>query len=108
MAQQEAQRGAKRARHGGLEAAEAAPAQQAQASEAANDQVDEPGITKLDRLCAPVEHQGAGLSKAEVNLLLEHGIHCVETIAFMPVRKLMDIKGIGEQKANKIHDAARK
>jgi len=99
MAQQEAQLVAKRARHQepGPDAKEAANVQQA----------DEPGITKLERLCAPVEHQGAGLSKGDVNLLLDSGIHCVETIAFMPLRKLMDIKGIGEQKANKIMTSAK-
>jgi len=69
--------------------------------------VDEPGITRLDRLCAPVEHGGAGLSKNDLNLLLENGIHCVETIAFIPMRKLLDIKGIGEQKANRISKAAK-
>nr|QDO16240.1 DNA repair protein RAD51 [Lingulodinium polyedra] len=68
---------------------------------------DEPGITKLERLCAGPEHQGAGLSKADLNALLEHGIHCVETIAFMPVRKLTEVKGIGDQKAQKIAAAAR-
>eukprot|EP00930_Biecheleria_cincta_P037138 TRINITY_DN25481_c1_g1_i1.p1 TRINITY_DN25481_c1_g1~~TRINITY_DN25481_c1_g1_i1.p1 ORF type:complete len:375 (-),score=84.53 TRINITY_DN25481_c1_g1_i1:381-1505(-) len=67
----------------------------------------EPGITRLDRLCAPVEHQGAGLSKADLNALMEHGIHCVETIAFQPLRKLMEIKGIGDQKAQRIHNAAK-
>jgi DNA repair protein RAD51 len=115
MAQQEAQRQAKRARRAEPQEEEAAPAQRAEASvaasavEAGNDQqqVDEPGITKLERLCAPVEHQGAGLSKGDVNLLLENGIRCVESIAFMPLRKLLEVKGIGEQKANKIMTAAK-
>mmetsp|Transcript_5162 Transcript_5162/g.8554 ORF Transcript_5162/g.8554 Transcript_5162/m.8554 type:complete len:380 (+) Transcript_5162:81-1220(+) len=92
-------------------AAASSEAQEAQQPAEAldNDQsaVDDPGITKLERLCAPAEHHGAGLSKADVKLLLEHGIHCVETIAFMPVRKLTDIKGIGEQKANRIMNAAK-
>jgi DNA repair protein RAD51 len=39
--------------------------------------------------------------------LVEHGIHCVESIAFMPLRKLTDVKGIGEQKAQKIMKAAK-
>jgi DNA repair protein RAD51 len=68
---------------------------------------DEPGVTKLNRLCATVEHQGAGLSKTDLNALVEHGIHCVETIAFMPLRKLTEVKGIGEQKAQKIMNAAK-
>jgi len=70
-------------------------------------QADEPGITRLDRLCAAPDHQGAGLAKADLNALLDHGIHCVETIAFMPMRKLLDVKGIGEQKALRIMAAAR-
>lgn len=113
MAQQEAQRAAKKARQAQPEADTAAPAPQvaaSAASSAVNDQqgaADEPGITRLERLCAPVEHNGAGLSKGDVNLLLEHGIHCVETIAFMPMRRLTEIKGIGEQKANKIMTAAK-
>lgn len=69
--------------------------------------VDEPGITKLELLAAPVEHRGANLSKADLNALLEHGIHCVETIAFMPFRKLMEVKGIGDQKAQRIMAAAK-
>jgi len=69
--------------------------------------VDEPGITKLELLCAPVEHRGANLSKTDLNALLEHGVHCVETIAFMPLRKLTEIKGIGDQKAARIMAAAR-
>lgn len=82
-------------------------AAQSSAAAEAEGAVDEPGITKLDLLCAPVEHRGAGLSKGDLKLLLDSGIHCVETIAFMPLRKLTDIKGIGEQKANKIMMAAK-
>jgi len=70
-------------------------------------QVEEPGITRLDRLCAPVEHQGAGLTKTDLNNLLADGIHCVETIAFMPLRKLQDVNGIGEKKAQRIMTAAK-
>merc|ERR1719188_1200530 len=47
------------------------------------------------------------LSKGDLNALLEHGIHCVETIAFMPMRKLVEVKGIGEQKAMRIMTAAK-
>ncbi|CAK9068885.1 DNA repair protein RAD51 homolog B (xRAD51.2) [Durusdinium trenchii] len=68
---------------------------------------DEPGITKLERLCASVDQKGAGLSKTDLNALLDHGIHCVETIAFMPQRKLCEVKGIGEQKAARIYAAAK-
>mmetsp|Transcript_57367 Transcript_57367/g.134516 ORF Transcript_57367/g.134516 Transcript_57367/m.134516 type:complete len:366 (-) Transcript_57367:73-1170(-) len=79
----------------------------ARAVDQAAAQADDPGITKLERLCAPVDHQGAGLTKADLNALVQHGIHCVETIAFMPQRKIMEIKGIGEQKAQRIFAAAR-
>lgn len=72
------------------------------------DKVDqEPGITRLDRLCATVENHGAGLSKADLNALLEHGFHCVESIAFSPMKKLQEVKGIGEQKALRIMASAR-
>jgi DNA repair protein RAD51 len=51
---------------------------------------------------------GAGLSKADLKSLVEHGIHCVETIAFMPMRKLLEVQGIGEAKAKRIMSAAKK
>lgn len=87
---------------------EAAPAQ-AHEQLVAEDQgaVDEPGITKLEMLCASVENRGANITKSDLNALLEHGIHCVETIAFMPFRKLLEVKGIGEQKAARIMAAAK-
>jgi len=77
--------------------------------EASADQAqdNEPGITKLERLCAAPEHGGAGLSKADLNALLTHGIYCVETIAFMPARKMTEVQGIGEAKAKRIIAAAR-
>jgi len=83
------------------------PQQLVEAAEEQQAQDNEPGITKLDRLCAPPEYQGAGLSKADLNALLEHGIYCVETIAFMPARKLTDVPGIGDAKAKRIIAAAR-
>eukprot|EP00435_Cladocopium_sp_Y103_P061787 s880_g23.t1 len=89
-----------------VEAAPAAPASAEQVVEA-DVPDDEPGITKLERLCATVEQKGAGLSKTDLNALLDHGIHCVETIAFMPQRKLCEVKGIGEQKAARIYAAAK-
>lgn len=78
-----------------------------QVSEADAAAVDEPGITRLEMLCAPADQRGAGLTKTDLNALLEHGIHCVETIAFMPLRKLLEVKGIGEAKANRIAAAAK-
>ncbi|CAK0858036.1 unnamed protein product [Prorocentrum cordatum] len=71
-------------------------------------EAEEPGITRLERLAQPVDHMGAGLSKADLKSLVEHGIHCVETIAFMPMRKLLDVQGIGEAKAKRIMTAAKK
>mmetsp|Transcript_114160 Transcript_114160/g.223922 ORF Transcript_114160/g.223922 Transcript_114160/m.223922 type:complete len:379 (+) Transcript_114160:18-1154(+) len=118
MEQQGAQRQPKRQRRaadadgggsgGAAQAVVAAPAPQ-QEQLVAEDQgaVDEPGITKLEMLCASVDNRGANLSKTDLNALLEHGIHCVETIAFMPLRKLTEVKGIGDQKAARIMAAAR-
>lgn len=90
----------------GQQVAQAAAAEVAQPVTEAT--VDEPGITKLERLCGPATVEGgAGLTKADLNALLEGGIHCVETIAFMPARKLKDVKGIGEKKIERIVKAAR-
>jgi len=86
--------------------AEAAGAE-GQLAQAEQTQGDEPGITRLERLCAPTAHGGAGLSKADLQQLVDHGIHCVESIAFMPMRKLMEVKGIGDQKAQRVMAAAR-
>lgn len=121
MAEQQAARRSKRRRTeagGDDEDDDAAPAQAvAAAAQAENVAVaagaqaeaqDEPGITRLDRLCAPADQQGgAGLSKADLNGLVEGGIHCVETIAFMPLRQLIQVKGIGEQKAKRMMEAAK-
>eukprot|EP00927_Polykrikos_kofoidii_P064969 TRINITY_DN60769_c0_g1_i1.p1 TRINITY_DN60769_c0_g1~~TRINITY_DN60769_c0_g1_i1.p1 ORF type:complete len:380 (+),score=68.01 TRINITY_DN60769_c0_g1_i1:76-1215(+) len=91
---------------GATESTDVAAAAQGQEA-VAEASAEEPGITRLERLCAPVDQQGANLSKADLNGLVEQGIHCVETIAFMPLRKLLEVKGIGEQKAKRIYDAAR-
>merc|ERR1719171_897562 len=51
----------------------------------------------LERLCAPESCLGgAGLSKQDIQKLKEHGIFNVDTIAFTPQRKLLEVKGIGE------------
>merc|ERR1712232_840337 len=63
---------------------------------------------RLDRLCAPVTEQGgAGLTKSDLNALIEGGFHCVETIAFQPDRRLKQVKGIGEKKIERIAKATR-
>jgi DNA repair protein RAD51 len=91
---------------------QSAPDQQAaaqdQAQAVAAVAVDDPGITKLERLyhLVKTESGGAGLTKADLNALMDAGIHCVETIAFMPARKLKDIKGLGEKKIERIVKAA--
>eukprot|EP00747_Dinoflagellata_sp_TGD_P165919 gnl/TRDRNA2_/TRDRNA2_187930_c0_seq1.p2 gnl/TRDRNA2_/TRDRNA2_187930_c0~~gnl/TRDRNA2_/TRDRNA2_187930_c0_seq1.p2 ORF type:complete len:409 (+),score=98.84 gnl/TRDRNA2_/TRDRNA2_187930_c0_seq1:85-1227(+) len=106
--QQAAVRQPKRARREAPQEA-AVAAQEPVAAAADGDQVaaDESAITKLERLCAPPDHHGAGLSKADLTNLVDHGIHCVETIAFMPIRHLEKVKGIGEQKAARIMTAAK-
>mmetsp|Transcript_30183 Transcript_30183/g.54789 ORF Transcript_30183/g.54789 Transcript_30183/m.54789 type:complete len:373 (-) Transcript_30183:48-1166(-) len=105
-------RQSKRARREGQqepasEAIAEAQRQVVEQTEDAEEAGDEPGITKLDRLGAPVDQKGAGLSKGDLNALIDHGIHCVETIAFMPLRKVQEVKGIGEAKALRIHEAAK-
>mmetsp|Transcript_55684 Transcript_55684/g.120309 ORF Transcript_55684/g.120309 Transcript_55684/m.120309 type:complete len:384 (-) Transcript_55684:187-1338(-) len=124
MAEQQEARPAKRIRRGagnapgnneggdGAIAQVEAPQAQAQgvvaeAQAAEQGATDEPGITRLDRLCAPVEHSGAGLSKGDLNNLVQAGIHCVETAAFMPLRKLEQVHGIGQIKAARIMAAAK-
>eukprot|EP00746_Dinoflagellata_sp_MGD_P120768 gnl/MRDRNA2_/MRDRNA2_56170_c0_seq1.p1 gnl/MRDRNA2_/MRDRNA2_56170_c0~~gnl/MRDRNA2_/MRDRNA2_56170_c0_seq1.p1 ORF type:complete len:379 (-),score=85.46 gnl/MRDRNA2_/MRDRNA2_56170_c0_seq1:31-1167(-) len=70
------------------------------------EEVPEAGIVQLDRLCAAESNGGAGLSKKDLTLLREAGIHCVDTAAFLPLRKIKEINGIGETKANRIKNAA--
>lgn len=58
--------------------------------------------TRLERLCAPPAHGGAGLSKADVTALTDNGIHCVEALAFLPLRRLLEVRGMDAQKARRI------
>lgn len=89
----------------GQQVAQAAAPEQAQSATEAS---DEPGVTKLERLCGQVDGVGgAGLTKADLNALIESDIHCVETIAFMPQRKLKLVKGLGDKKIERIVKAAR-
>lgn len=44
----------------------------------------------------------AGLTKRDIQLIVEGGYHTVESVAYTPRRILEQIKGISEQKATKI------
>lgn len=44
----------------------------------------------------------AGLTKRDIQLIVEGGFHTVESVAYTPKRVLEQIKGISEQKATKI------
>lgn len=43
-----------------------------------------------------------GLTKRDIQLIMEGGFNTVEAVAYTPKRALEQIKGISEQKANKI------
>lgn len=44
----------------------------------------------------------AGLTKRDIQLIVDGGYHTVESVAYTPRRILEQIKGISEQKATKI------
>jgi DNA repair protein RAD51 len=44
----------------------------------------------------------AGLTKRDIQLVVDGGYHTVESVAYTPRRVLEQIKGISEQKATKI------
>lgn len=46
--------------------------------------------------------QGNGILASDIKKLEEAGYHTVEAIAFAPKKQLITIKGISEQKADKI------
>lgn len=52
----------------------------------------------------PIHHyQGvAGLTKRDIQLIVDGGYNTVESVAYTPRRILEQIKGISEQKATKI------
>lgn len=43
-----------------------------------------------------------GISTGDISKLREHGFHTIEAIAFTPKKALLGIKGISDQKADKI------
>ena len=49
-----------------------------------------------------------GISAADVKKLAEHGMHTVESVAYSTMKVLTAIKGISEQKANKLLTEATK
>ncbi|KAH9937019.1 Rad51-domain-containing protein [Fomitopsis serialis] len=46
--------------------------------------------------------QEAGINAQDIKKLAENGLHTVEAVAYTPKKNLMQIKGISEQKADKI------
>ncbi|EMD42126.1 hypothetical protein CERSUDRAFT_37562, partial [Gelatoporia subvermispora B] len=46
--------------------------------------------------------QEAGINAQDIKKLAENGLHTVEAVAYTPKKQLMTIKGISEQKADKI------
>lgn len=108
MPQQCGHREAKRARlHEDGRQPEEAAASGAEAAEATQDAAfDRPPITPLQRLCEPRASGGAGASKKDLNLLLQHGLQCVEGAAHTPLRRLKQIEGLSEDKARAISEAA--
>lgn len=52
------------------------------------------------------ELEGDGISGLDIKKLQEAGLHTVEAVAYTPVRKLAQIKGISETKAQKLSDLA--
>lgn len=57
----------------------------------------------------PVESlEGGGVSTADLKKLKERGFHTVESIAYATKKELTEIKGISDQKVEKLHLAAHK
>jgi DNA repair protein RAD51 len=49
-----------------------------------------------------IKLQEAGIHPQDIKKLAEAGLHTVEAVAYTPKKHLMTIKGISEQKADKI------
>ncbi|OEH76610.1 DNA repair protein [Cyclospora cayetanensis] len=75
------------------------PVQEQQLQDAGEDL--QSGPLKLEHLLAK------GLTKKDLELLKEGGLHTVECVAFAPVKVLLGIKGISEQKAAKLKQASK-
>lgn len=70
-----------------------------------DDAWDRAGSTKLERLCAPAIHGGAGLDMADIAALAGSGIPCVEALTFLPLRRLLEIRGMDMKKAQQVMSA---
>ena len=51
---------------------------------------------------APPPHKAAGIAANDCKKLQDAGFHTVEAIAYVPKKQIMAIKGISENKADKI------
>lgn len=51
--------------------------------------------------------KGNGISSADIKKLVESGFHTVESIAYATKKSLATIKGISEQKADKLVEAGK-
>ncbi|EER05366.1 structural maintenance of chromosome, putative [Perkinsus marinus ATCC 50983] len=60
----------------------------------------------LDRLRAPEKDGGAGLTTGDIQKLIDQGIGTVEALAFAPTRHISSLKGVSEQKAERLKRAA--
>ncbi|KAL1516694.1 hypothetical protein ABEB36_000573 [Hypothenemus hampei] len=60
------------------------------------DMVDDCGPIPIARL------EGNGINSGDIKKLEENGYHTIESVAFAPKKYLLSIKGISEQKADKI------
>lgn len=49
--------------------------------------------------------QGGGITPGDITKLKDAGLHTVEAVAYTPRKSLMAIKGISEQKADKLAEA---
>lgn len=71
-------------------------ASQSQGSQNDEEEVQVSGPLLIQKL------QEAGINAQDVKKLAETGLHTVEAVAYTPKKTLMQIKGISEQKADKI------
>ncbi|OBZ78562.1 hypothetical protein A0H81_01022 [Grifola frondosa] len=67
-----------------------------QGSQEQDDDTQMSGPLLVDKL------QEAGINAQDIKKLTETGLHTVEAVAYTPKKALMQIKGISEQKADKI------
>ena len=99
-------RGSRRGAHGAIwyfaSAAHAAPPAQA----AAQPMVDAAEVAGAWQMIDSLE--GNGISAGDLKKLKERGLHTVEAVAYATRKELVDIKGISDQKVEKLLTAAQK